>query len=282
MSERDEVRPSARRPRWQVVAVVAAVLAVLGGAAAVGLFLAEDEGDTTAQAFGTPPEGMRWVGMSGVVVAVPEWWTTGETQCYAPVEDTVYFDSSAVADCAESPSPATVREVSALALLDATHGYGELQVRGMHPVATVDGHEVVGAGDCEGWFDGVCRRMFAVPSKGVAFAVTIADEGDGSYDAIRDSLRVLPDDLTTVPIAIHDDWTPSWGADAQATDALVDEIREAGLEVEVVTPDPRPDDDQALYAELPPGSLLGSSPELGSVIERGGTVTLTVMGDETG
>ncbi len=280
MSEADGTVTAARRPRWQVVAVVAAVLAVIGGAAAVSIFLAEDEGATTPQAFGAPPEGMRWVGMSGVVVAVPEWWTTGETQCYAPVEDTVYFDSSAVADCSDSPSAAAVREVSALALLDATHGYGELQVRDMHPVATVDGHEVVEAEGCEGWFDGVCRRMFAVPSKGVVFAVTIAEEGDGSYDAIRDSLRVLPDDLTTVPIAVHDGWTPSWGASPQTADALVDEIRKAGLVADVVTPGPRTDGDQALYAEFPPGSFLEASPALGSVIERGGTVTVTVMGEK--
>lgn len=282
MSQRDQTVTAVRRPRWQVVAVVAAVLAVIGAAAVMSLLLVRDEDDTSARAFGAPPEGMRWVGMSGVVVAVPEWWTTGETQCYAPVEDTVYFDSSAVADCSESPSAAAVREVSALALLDATHGYGELQVRDMHTLATVDGHEVVEAEGCEGWFDGVCRRMFAVPSKGVVFAVTIAEEGDGSYDTIRDSLRVLPDDLTTVPIAVHDDWTPSWGASPETADALVDEIRKAGLEVEVVTPEPRADDDQALYAEFPPGSFLDASPTLGSVIEKGGTVTVTVMGEETG
>lgn len=31
------------------------------------------------------PDGMRWVGMNDVVVAVPDWWSTGETRCLAPV-----------------------------------------------------------------------------------------------------------------------------------------------------------------------------------------------------
>lgn len=281
MSERGQVPAAARRPRWQLVAVIAAVLAVIGGAAAARLLATEDPTESAAP-FGAPPEGMRWVGMSGVVVAVPDWWTTGETQCLAPVEDTVYFDSTAVADCDESPSAATIREVSALALLDATQGYGEFQVRDMQPAGTVDDHEVLEADGCEGWFEGVCRRMFAVPSKGVLFAVTIADERDGSYDAIRDSLRVLPDDLTTVPLAVHEGWTPTWGAEPRTADALVDEIRKAGLEVEVVTSEPDAGGDQALYADLPPGSFLGSSPALGSVIEKGGTVTVTVMGEGIG
>jgi hypothetical protein len=37
------------------------------------------------------PEGTRWVGSGRVVVAVPDWWSTGETRCLLPVEDTVYW-----------------------------------------------------------------------------------------------------------------------------------------------------------------------------------------------
>jgi hypothetical protein len=76
-----------------------------------------DAGDSAAEDdwWAHPPEGTRWVGYDGVVVAVPDWWTTGETQCGKPVEDTVYFDSGALYDCAE-PDPALVAEVSALAV----------------------------------------------------------------------------------------------------------------------------------------------------------------------
>ncbi|GAA1153507.1 PASTA domain-containing protein [Nocardioides aquiterrae] len=63
-----------------------------------------------------PPAGSRWVGYDGAVVAVPDWWTTGETQCGEPVEDTVYVDSGAIYDCANPADPAVVAEVSSLAV----------------------------------------------------------------------------------------------------------------------------------------------------------------------
>lgn len=271
----------ARRLRWQVVAAAATILAVTGGAAAVSLFAQDkDTDETTTPAFGAPPDGTRWVGMDGVVVAVPDWWTTGDTRCYAPVEDTVYFDPSATVDCADPDYDQSVDEVSALAILDGTQGYGELVTRDMEPVGTVDGHEVVESPRCEEWFEDVCRRLFAVPSRGVVLAVTIDEPGDGDYDEIRDSLRILPEGMTTVPLAIDQGWTPSWGSDPDAADALMDAIREAGLVVDVVTPEPREDRDTALYADLKPGSFLGAEPDLGSVIEEGGTVTVTVMGRE--
>lgn len=212
-------------------------------------------------------------------MAVPDWWTTGETQCYAPVEDTVYFDSGAMGDCPETPTSAEIREVSALAVLDASTGYGEKEVRGMHPVAEVDGHLVLERAGCEEWFEGVCRRLFAVPSEGVVFAVTIAEEGDGSYEEIRDSVRILPGDLTTVPLATTDGWTPTWGAEPPAANALVAALEHAGLRVELETEEvPETESPNADYVSYPPGSLLDVRPELGSVIEPGGTVTVTVAG----
>ena len=230
----------------------------------------------------SPPDGTRWVGSGQVVVAVPEWWTTGETRCLAPVEDTVYFDQSAVADCADGPMPAAVREVSALAVLTGTQGYGELQVRRMRSMGEVDGHEVLELDGCEQWFEGVCRRMFAVPSRGIVFAVTIAEEEDGSYEEIRDSLRVLPDGLTTVPLATADGWTPSWGAEPRAVAALVDALQAAGLRAQIVRAERPKGGSAGLVADLPAGSLLGVRPELGSVVDVGGTVTITVSGPPWG
>lgn len=233
-------------------------------------------GDTTASV-PAPPDGTRWVGMGRVVVAVPDWWTTGETQCYTPNEDTVYFDAAVTTECANEPAPSTVREVSALAVLDAASGYGEYEVRSMKPIGEAAGRQLLERETCEGWFDGVCRRLFAVPSEGVVFAVTIAEEGDGSYEEIRDSLRILPDDRTTVPLATSDGWTPPWGAEPRVTDVLVGSFEDAGLHVEVETAE-RSEDEPGLDAGLPEGSLLGVSPELGSVIDVGGTVTVTVAG----
>jgi hypothetical protein len=251
----------------RALAALALTLALTGCGQATG---------ESADSFPAPPDGMRWVGYGRVVVAVPDWWTTGETTCDTPVEDTVYFDHSAVADCADTRATRAVREVSALALLDATGGYGEKEARSMRPLREVDGRKVVEREGCEGWFEGVCRRMFAVPSAGVVFAVTIAEPGDGNYEDIRDSLRVLPEGLTTIPLAIEPGWTPTWGAEPQAVKSLIEVLQKTGLRVDVKTVE-RSDPD-ADYADLPVGSLLEVSPQLGSVIEDGGTVTVTLAG----
>lgn len=253
----------------RVGTALAALVTACGALAACGNGPAQPVGSAGV------PEGMRWVGMGRVVVAVPEWWTTGETECLAPIETTVYYDSGAQADC-ESSEPGSVREVSALAVLDARRGYGEYLTRDMEPIGEVDGREVLERDGCERWFDGVCRRVFAVPDEGVVFAVTIHDDGDGDYQEIRDSLRLLPDGTTTVPLATADGWTPSWGAEPRTVSALVRAVEAAGLRVDVVTPEPPPRGADVDLADLPEGSYLGSEPALGSPIEAGGTVTITV------
>ncbi len=53
--------------------------------------------------FEAAPKGTKWVGLGQVVVAVPDWWSVGETQCYAPIEDTIYFDPGAAGDCCGCP-----------------------------------------------------------------------------------------------------------------------------------------------------------------------------------
>lgn len=206
-----------------------------------------------------PPDGTRWVGSGGVVVAVPDWWTTGETRCGAPVEDTVYFDSGAIYDCAYSVDPATVREVSSLAVVDNSNG-------------RYDPDEL--DGQCEEWFEGVCRRLFAVPGTDIVLAVTIHERGDGDFDEIRESGRALPDGVTTVPLEV-DGSTPAWGAEPAVARALAEAIEAAGLDADVETVEPDPDGD---VADLPPGSLLGVRPDLGTPVEAGSTVTISVMG----
>ncbi|WP_243060848.1 PASTA domain-containing protein [Nocardioides sp. SR21] len=208
-----------------------------------------------------PPEGSRWVGYDGAVVAVPDWWTTGETLCGAPVEDTVYFDSGATVDCSVPDYDRSADEVSSLAVLRDNDRYDEDDLDG----------------GCEEWFAGVCRQLFAVEGSDAIFAVTIDEEGDGDFEEIRDSARALPDGVTTVPLGIGGPggWTPAWGAEPAVVDDLTRAIEDAGLEVEVETVEPDPNGD---VADLPPGSLLGVEPELGTPIEDGGTVRVTVMG----
>jgi hypothetical protein len=213
-----------------------------------------------------PPEGLRWVGHDGVVVAVPDLWTTGETQCGAPVEDTVYFDSGAIVDCADPDHAAASDEVSSLAVLDNdSDRYDEQDLDG----------------DCEEWFTGVCRRLFTVPGTDVVFAVTIDEEGDGDFEEIHDSARKLPDRVTTVPLAIGGagGWTPAWGAEPAVVRDLTRAIEEAGLEVRLEHREPDPSGD---VADLPPGSLLDVEPAFGTPVEEGDTVTIEVMGGTSG
>ena len=258
------------------------VLVALGVLVVSMLTACGETTDSAAEAgstLGAPPEGMRWVGMNDVVVAVPDWWTTGETRCGAPVEDTVYFDSTAIYDCSDPVPASEVREVSSLALIDASRGTGEYLTRDMGTIGRVSGHEVAELEGCNEWFEGVCRKLFAVPDEDVLFAVSIADPDDADYAAIRDSLRILPDGMTTVPLATaRDGWTPAWGAEPVFVDQLTQRIEEAGLKVEVEVEETSGDNAAGDFATLPEGSLLDVSPPLGSVVDEGATVTITVSG----
>ncbi len=270
-----------RRRGWTGPLLVAAAVGVIvgGGFGVQGLMDDPDTKQNIAATLPPPPDGQRWVGLGRAVVAVPDWWTTGETQCGAPVEDTVYFDNGALVDCSNPPAPATVGEVSALAVLDATNGYGREMADSMTSIGEVDGREVLEQDGCEEWFEGVCRRLFAVPSEGVVFAVTIAEPGDGDYEHIRDSLRILPETMTTVPLATREGVTPARGADWRIADALGATIKAADLEVRVeFTPMPKQGDATGLDADLPAGSLVKVRPELGSPVPLGDIVTVTLSG----
>lgn len=265
-----------RRRRWAVAGAAAlTAVVVLSGVAIQRAFDGPDD-VAPSQLIPAPPDGTRWVGAGRAVVAVPEWWTTGETQCLTPVETTVTWFSGAVADCSDPAPPGVVREVSFLDVMDAESGYGEHMLRSMEPLATVDGVEILEFPGCDGWYPGTCRHLFAAPSEGLMFGVTLADAADGDYETIRDSLRILPRGATTVPLdAGFGGYTPTWGDEPEVVPSLVDRIEAAGLRAEVVQAPP-PDPGADLAADLVPGAYLGAEPELGSPIESGGTVTITV------
>lgn len=256
-----------RRRRTALAGAAAAVVAVAG----IGLAVPRVGDDRATDPVGTlpaPPEGTRWVGTGRVVVAVPDRWSTGGTTCFEPVEDTVYVDTGAIADCAVPVRPEDADRASSLAVLDSA--YAESQVPRMMPFAEVSGREVVELPGCDRWRPDACRHVFAVPAEDVVLAVTIAEPGDGDWQQIRDSLRILPDGLTTVPLATDEMFsaTPRLGTDATYVDRLAATIDAAGLDAEVVVVPRRPD--------TPAGTLVDISPSLGSVIEEGARVTITV------
>ncbi|ANH40192.1 hypothetical protein I601_3793 [Nocardioides dokdonensis FR1436] len=260
-----------------VVGLVATLLVVScsGDEASSGLDPASGE------AGGAAPEGYRWVGDRGVVVAVPDWWTTGDTECLLPIEDTVYVETGAVTDCAASVAPTTPAEVSSLAVVDSGSAHGALLLDGLSPDGEVDGEPLLAGEHC-GWLgEGVCRTVLAVPSRGVAFAVHVADPGDVDLTLVHDSLRLQPDGWTTVPLALPSGRTPVWGDRPATTRQYAGVLRRAGLEVRV-EPAPPPDPSStASGVVLPRGSLLGIEPAPGSPVEEGGSVVLTVAPSAT-
>lgn len=249
------------------------------GLASLLLVLVACGGDTTSaddDAALPAPAGMRWVGEAGVVVAVPDWWSVGETRCGVPAETTVYADAAATYECADPVVARTVREVSHLGVLDATCCTGEQELRGMVPVPGRD--DLVERPGCAAWLPGECRHLFAVSGTDVVFAVTTRDDAGATWQEIRDSARTLPAHLTTVPLsAAGHRRTPAWGAEPPAADDYAEALRAAGLEVERETAER--EDDGGDYGQFVTGSLLEVAPRPGSVVERGATVTLTVSGE---
>ncbi len=258
------------------------VVSCSGDDASSGVDPAPDPASAASGAAGgAAPEGYRWVGDRGVVVAVPDWWTTGDTECLLPVEDTVYVETGAMTDCAASVPPTTPADVSSLAVVDTGSAHGSLLLDALSPDGDVDGEPLLVGEHC-GWLgEGVCRTVLAVPSRGVAFAVHVSDPGDVDLTVVRDSLRVQPDGWTTVPLALRSGHTPVWGDRPATTRSYAALLRRAGLAVRV-EPAPPPDPSSTSSGVvLARGSLLGIEPGPGSPVEEGGSVVLTVAPSPT-
>ena len=222
------------------------------------------------------PERHRWVGAGGVVVAVPDWWTTGDTECLLPVEDTVYVETGAMTDCAFTVPPTTPTEVSSLAVVDTGSAHGSRLLEDLSVDGEVGGEPVLSGREC-GWLaPRVCRTVLAVPSRGVAFVVHVSDPGDVDLAVLRGSLRLQPDARTTVPLALGSGRTPVWGDRPATTRSYAALLRREGFQVRVVPAPPADAGDTTSRVVLPRGALLGIEPGPGSPVEEGGTVVLTV------
>lgn len=223
-----------------------------------------------------PPQDYRWVGDRGVVVAVPDWWTTGDTECLLPIEDTVYVETGAITDCASSGRDDLHLMVSSLAVITTDHAHGERLLEGLTPDGELDGEPVLTGREC-GWLaESVCRTVVAVPSRGVAFALHAADPGDVDPAVIRDFLTLLSPAWTTVPLALREGYTPVWGAVPSTAHTYARLLERSGFAVRVEQaerPDPSSRSD---FVSFPQGTLLDIEPSPGSPIEEGGQVVLTV------
>ncbi|MEN8707434.1 MAG: PASTA domain-containing protein [Nocardioides marinisabuli] len=248
---------------------------LVGGLAACLLAVSCSEKVASGETGDPVPEGYRWVGDGGVLVAVPDWWTTGDTECLLPVEDTVHVETGAVTDCASTVPPAPT-EVSSLAVVDLGSAHGSRLLEGLSVDGDVGGEPVLSGREC-GWLaPRVCRTVLAVPSRGVAFAVHVADPGDVDLTVLRGSLRLQPEGWTTVPLALGPGRTPVWGDRPATTRSYAALLRRTGLRVRVVPGPPADAAETTSGVVLPRGTLLGIEPGPGSPVEEGGTVVLTV------
>ena len=141
------------------------------------------------------PERHRWVGAGGVVVAVPDWWTTGDTECLLPVEDTVYVETGAMTDCAFTVPPTTPTEVSSLAVVDTGSAHGSRLLEDLSVDGEVGGEPVLSGREC-GWLaPRVCRTVLAV---GLLHRANPVPEARG--DAMNAMIRVTTTTSSTNPL----------------------------------------------------------------------------------
>lgn len=250
-----------RRQRRTVIAGTAAATAVIVGGGAVATQVLTSPSDTNrrditaTQGLDTPP-GTRLVGLGRVAVAVPDTWATNAASCNTPIRDTYYFPFPQ--DCQAAAQP----DVSSIAISNTENAEATPVVPDLQRDGTVDGHDVLSSGViCTPGQNEPCFESFGIPDLDTWFTVRIprSENAITTIEAIRDSLTVLRDSHTTVPFV-------PYGTEEQVTTAM----REAGLvtEVEYTT--------CPATADCVPG-LTGTSPEVGTAVREGSTVTLTVL-----
>lgn len=250
-----------RRQRRTVIAgtVAATVLIIGGGAVATQVVNPTSDTNhqnmTAAQALDSPP-GTRLVGLGRVVVAVPDGWAANYASCNTPIRDTYYFPYPQ--DCQSGIHP----DVSSIAISTTENAEATPVVFDLQRDGTVDGYDVRSSGlICTPGQGESCYETFGIPDLDTWFTVRVprSDNATDTIEAIRDSLRVLPEDYTTVPFI-------PYGTEQQVTTAM----REAGLTTEIeYTTCPATADCVTGVSDI--------TPAVGTALPADSTVTITVL-----
>jgi hypothetical protein len=197
-----------------------------------------------------PPEGMRWQGVNGVVVAVPGGWRTDTDPCGSPDGDTVRFlgPDEPPRWC---PGGGTVSSVSSLVVAPAARHLPQLG-RLDQRIARRGLQVRHGGVRCRASSLGPCTFVFAVPD--AAFAVSYRGPDPQDFvGAMRDSVTRVPDGWTTVPPIRY----------GISVERAKNQLARAGLTGR------SPEVDFPHYAT-------GSRPEPGTVVPDGAEVALTI------
>ena len=231
---------------WAVLVVTAGVASGCGDARGPA------GNDPAGAGMVAPPEGMRWQGTNGVVVAVPKGWETDPDPCGSAEGDAVRILAAGTPP-AWCPGAGSAHDDSSMLIAppDAPlPEIGRLRQR-------VDVHGVAvrhGGVRCRAGSSGPCTLAFAVPDTGVVVQVSYRGARPTEFvTAVRDSVTRVPDGYTTVPAI-------AYGSSVAGAKRTLDEAGLSGWS---------PDVDFPHYAT-------GSRPEAGTVVALGTTVELTV------
>lgn len=249
-----------RQRRTVITGTVAATALIIGGGAVATQTLNPDadrtrQDITATQTLDTPP-GTRLVGLGRVAVAVPDKWAANDASCNTPIRDTYYFPYPQ--DCQSGIQP----DVSSIAISTTENAEATPVVFDLQRDGTVEGYDVLSSGlICTPGQGEACYEAFGIRELDTWFTVRVprSDNATDIIEAIRDSLRVLPEDYTTVPFI-------PYGTEQQVTTAMA----EAGLTTEVE------------YTTCPATAdcLMGVTditPAVGTALPAESTVTITVL-----
>ncbi len=254
-----------RRSVGAGLAAAAAVAIVVGGAVLWpgGDGPSRDPSPTASDSPSTapveaPPAGFRWVGRGQAVIAVPDSWGTNLLECGTPTQDTVLIDVGATNLC-YVPYPASTTSVAITSRREGDRfgGWVPIEVDGEKALRSPDEtNEAAGAPTLH-------RSAVYLPERDVLFEVSSTVSRQAVGEAL-DRITLL-DSLVAVP-GFAD---TNEGADlSKGGERYVRALLDAGLRAEVVT-EPAPQSGLAGY-------VVSASPEPGSVVEPGSTVTVTV------
>jgi hypothetical protein len=206
----------------------------------------------SAPALPPAPDGTRWQGANGVVVAVPAGWDTVTEVCAHPEGEAVRYLSRAqlTARCAVRGRHRDSTLVVAADRVTAAMIAGRLPVR-----SRIGGLDVRSSrARCPDPAPAGCTLTFAVPAAGVTFQLRYRGTDARAFaGALRGSLTALPAGLVTVPAVRY----------GVSDAAAIRQLTAAGLVAAA------PDVDFPHY-------VTGTLPPAGSAVQEGASVELQV------
>jgi hypothetical protein len=207
-----------------------------------------------ANARGFPaPDGLRWVGMADVVVAVPDDWETAPEPCAAPDGDVVLFLEARARSV--GCGNAATRRGSELSIAPSSTRAIPTRGRRLDIGPRINGLESIHSGvACMESRSGPCTTIFAVPTAKVVFRIAYRGPDPKAFVLrTRNSLTSLPSGFTTVPFIEY----------GTSVEDAKEELAAAGLTGE------SPDANFPHYAT-------GTVPTAGSVVGIGDVVEIKI------